>query len=249
MNESPPISVVIPCFNEQDNLRPLVEGVHKAIQPLGVTYEILFTDDFSRDNSWEVLKDLGSKDSRVRAQRLSRNCGQSAALWAGIKAARGKYTITLDADLQNDPADIPKFLEQLKRFDCVCGTRVESRRKGDNFVRRASSRIANWVRNRLSEETVSDAGCCFRAFRRECTDNLKFFKGMHRFLPTLFKMEGFSVTEIPIAHHPRRSGETNYGIWNRMLPGLYDLMAVRWMQKRMFRFQVGEQVNPPPASK
>jgi dolichol-phosphate mannosyltransferase len=243
MDKRPSLSVVLPCFNERENLRPIAAAIAKALEPVAISYEILFTDDCSLDGSWSVLKELGAGDARIRAQRFERNCGQSAALWAGIKAARGDYIITLDADLQNDPADIVRFLDGLKQFDCVCGSRVESRREGDNFVRRISSWIANRVRNALSQESVSDAGCCFRAFRRECTNNLKFFKGMHRFLPTLFKMEGYSVTEIPIRHHPRHAGRTHYGVWNRMLPGLYDLMAVRWMKKRMFRYKIAEGVN------
>jgi glycosyltransferase involved in cell wall biosynthesis len=243
MNDALSISIVLPCFNEQDNLPLLVNRIHRALQPLNESYEIIFTDDCSQDNSWAVLCDLGSRDTRIRAQRFTRNCGQSAALWAGIKAARGQSIVTMDADLQMDPAEIPNFLNALKHFDCVCGTRVGKTRQGDNFVRIASSGIGNWVRNKLSHDTVTDAGCCFRAFRRECVANLKFFKGMHRFLPTLFKMENFTVTEIPITHHLRRSGKTNYGIWNRMLPGLYDVMAIRWMKKRMFHFRIAERIN------
>ncbi|MEI9863450.1 MAG: glycosyltransferase [Limisphaerales bacterium] len=128
---------------------------------------------------------------RIRGLRFAFNCGQSAALWAGMNAARGKYIVTLDADLQNDPRDVPQFLQALEKFDCVCGSRVQARGQGDGFVRIVSSRIANWVRNKMSGENVTDAGCCYRAFKRECIDDLKFFKGMHRFLPTLFKIEGF----------------------------------------------------------
>jgi glycosyltransferase involved in cell wall biosynthesis len=164
-------------------------------------------------------------------------------MWAGMKAASGRFIVTLDADLQNDPADLPRFLEGLKQFDCVCGSRVEARGQGDGFIRIASSRIANSVRNKLSGETISDAGCCFRAFKRECIENLKFFKGMHRFLPTLFKIEGFTVTEIPIRHNPRTAGEAHYGVWNRLFASFYDLLAVRWMKKRMFRYEIAERVN------
>jgi glycosyltransferase involved in cell wall biosynthesis len=163
-------------------------------------------------------------------------------MWAGMKAARGKYIVTLDADLQNDPRDIPQFLEALKRFDCVCGTRVEARSQGDNFIRILSSKIANGVRNKLSGETITDAGCCFRAFKRECVQDLKFFKGMHRFLPTLFKIEGFTVTEIPVRHNPRASGQAHYGVWNRLFASFYDLLAVRWMKKRMFRYKIAEEI-------
>lgn len=239
---SPVVSVVLPCFNEEGNLRPLVSAVRQALDPLKLDYEIVITDDCSRDNSWNVLKELAA-DRRIRVQRFEKNSGQSAALWAGLKAARGRYLVTLDADLQNDPRELPKFLTALEKFDCVCGSRVESRKQGDNFVRIVSSRIANGVRNRLSGETVSDSGCCYRAFKRECIADLKFFKGMHRFMPTLIKMEGFSITEIPIATNPRFSGKTNYGVWNRLFASFYDLLAVRWMKKRMFRFKVAETIN------
>jgi glycosyltransferase involved in cell wall biosynthesis len=203
----------------------------------------VITDDCSKDNSWRILKELAASDPRIRVQRFAANCGESAASWSGLKAARGKYLVTLDADLQNDPRDLPKFLEALKNFDCVCGTRVETRGKGDNFIRIASSRIANWVRNKLSGEQISDAGCTYRAFKRECIGNLKFFKGMHRFLPTLFKIEGHTVTEIQVANNPRFAGQSNYGVWNRLFASFYDLLAVRWMKKRMFRCEIAETVN------
>jgi len=247
----PELSLVIPCFNEQDNLRPLLAAIHAAVDPLQLPYEIVITDDCSRDNSWQVLKELAAADGRVRAQEFKFNCGESAASWAGMKAARGKYIVTLDADLQNDPGDLPKFLEALRQFDCVCGTRVKARGAGDNWVRIASSRVANWVRNQLSGEQISDAGCTYRAFKRECMANLKFFKGMHRFLPTLFKIEGHTVTEIEVTNNPRFAGRSHYGVWNRLFASFYDLLAVRWMKRRMFRYEIAETVgrdadsNPP----
>jgi len=243
MTETPELSFVIPCYNEQDNLRALVKAIGDSVGPLKRSYEIVITDDCSKDNSWQVLKELAAADPRVRGLRFEYNCGQSAAMWAGMKAARGKIIVTLDADLQNDPQDLARLLEPIKEFDCVCGSRVAARGKGDNFVRVASSRIANWVRNKLSGENVSDAGCCYRAFKRECIDNLKFFKGMHRFLPTLFKIEGFTVTEVDVRTNPRLAGKSNYGIGNRLFASFYDLIAVRWMKKRMFRYKVSEQVN------
>jgi len=242
-NNPPTLSLVIPCYNEEGNLHPLLAAIREAVEPLKVPYEIIITDDCSKDKSWEILKTLAAADSRIRIQRFAFNCGESAASWAGLKAARGQYLVTLDADLQNDPKDLPKFLEALKKFDCVCGTRVETRGKGDNFIRIASSRIANGVRNKLSGEKISDAGCTYRAFKRECIENLKFFKGMHRFLPTLFKIEGFTVTEIPVTNNPRFAGKSNYGVWNRLFASFYDLLAVRWMKKRMFRYQVAERMN------
>ena len=237
------VSFVIPCHNEQDNLRALVAAIREAIDPLKRTYEIVIVDDFSTDNSWKVLKELAAGDARVRGLRFAFNCGQSAALWAGMNAARGRYIITLDADLQNDPRDVPQFLSALEKFDCVCGSRLAARGEGDGFVRIASSRIANWVRNKMSGENVADAGCCYRAFKRECIADLKFFKGMHRFLPTLFKIEGFTVTEIPVRHNPRSAGQSHYGVWNRLFASFYDLLAVRWMKKRMFQYKVADKIN------
>jgi dolichol-phosphate mannosyltransferase len=239
----PEISIVLPCHNEQDNLHPLVAAIRKALEPLARSYEIMITDDCSSDTSWALLQKLAAADARIRAQRFEKQSGQSAALWAGMRAARGKIIVTLDADLQNDPADLPKLLAGLAHADCICGTRVEARSKGDNFIRLASSRIANWVRNKLSDETITDAGCCYRAFRRECISDIKFFNGGHRFLPTLIRMEGFKVAEVPISHHPRVAGQAHYGVWNRLFKSFYDLLAVRWMKKRFLRFKVVERVN------
>jgi glycosyltransferase involved in cell wall biosynthesis len=243
MTIQPEISLVIPCYNEQDNLRELVKAISESVDPLKLPYEVVITDDCSKDKSWEILKELAAADPRIRAQRFAFNCGESAASFAGMKAARGKYIVTVDADLQNDPRDLPKFLEALKHYDCVCGTRVKARGEGDNFVRVASSRIANWVRNKLSGEQITDAGCTYRAFKRECIDNLKFFKGMHRFLPTLFKIEGYTVTEIEVRNNPRFAGQAHYGVWNRLFASFDDLLAVRWMKKRMFKYQIAERVN------
>jgi dolichol-phosphate mannosyltransferase len=237
------ISVVLPCHNELDNLQPLVTAIHAALSPLQRTYEVVITDDQSSDGSWALLQQMARKDSWLRAQRFEQRSGQSAALWAGMKAARGKIIVTLDADLQNDPADLPKLLAGLDRADCVCGSRVEARGKGDGFIRVASSRIANGIRNKLSGETITDAGCCYRAFKRECIADIKFFNGGHRFLPTLIKMEGFSVIEVPISHHPRAAGQAHYGVWNRLFKSFYDLLAVRWMKKRFLRFKVVDRVN------
>jgi glycosyltransferase involved in cell wall biosynthesis len=238
--ENPEISLVIPCYNEEGNLRELVKAIRAAVEPLKISYEVIITDDCSKDKSWEILQELAASDPQIRVQRFAFNCGESAASFAGLKAARGKYLFTLDADLQNDPKDLPKFL---KNFDCVCGTRVKVRSEGDHFIRVASSRIANAVRNKLSGEKISDAGCTYRAFRRECIANLKFFKGMHRFLPTLFKIEGHTVTEIEVSNNPRFAGQSNYGVWNRLFASFYDLLAVRWMKKRMFPYKVASTIN------
>ena len=243
MNSAPEISVIVPCHNEEKNLGPLTEAIQQALTPTGRTYEIVITDDCSTDTSWAVLQRLAAADARIRAQRFAFNCGQSAALWAGLQAAHGSILVTLDADLQNDPRDLSNLLEGLRHADCVCGSRVAARAAGDNWVRRISSRIANSVRNRLSGEEISDAGCCYRALRRECIANVKFFKGGHRFLPTLIKMEGFTVKEVPIRHNPRATGVSHYGVWNRVFKSFADLLAVRWMKQRMIRYQIGETLN------
>src|SRR5213079_964206 len=140
---TPELSLVIPCYNEEKNLRPLVVAIHTALDPLGLNYEIVITDDCSIDNSWNVLKQLAANDPRLRIQRFKFNCGESAASWAGMQTARGRCIATLDADLQNDPKDLPTMLEALKNADCVCGTRAATRGKGDKWIRIDSSRIAN----------------------------------------------------------------------------------------------------------
>lgn len=243
MADTPRISVVIPCHNERNNLCPLLDAVRGVLEPLQKPFEIIVTDDASTDGSWEVLWTIAQRDRRVRAQRLAAPSGQSAALWAGMCAARGEIIITMDADLQNLPEDIPRLLEALRAADCVCGSRVAARAAGDGWGKRAASRFANWVRNELTHETISDAGCCFRAFRRECISKVKFFNGAHRFLPTLIKMEGFRVVEIPVGHGPRKSGTSHYGICNRLFKSFGDLLGVRWMQRRQIRCEVIEKIN------
>jgi glycosyltransferase involved in cell wall biosynthesis len=239
----PEISVVVPCHNEQGNLEPLVSAIRDAILPSRRSFEIVLTDDGSTDNTWAVMQRLGAADPMVRSQRFAHNCGQSAAIWAGIQAARGQIIVTLDADMQNPPSEIPRFLKAMNDADCVCGSRVAARARGDSRVRILSSRIANSVRNWLSGDTISDAGCCFRAFRCECVANIKFFKGAHRFLPTLIKMEGYRVIEIPINHNPRHAGVSHYGIGNRLFRTLADLLAVRWMKSRTIRYEITGRVN------
>ena len=234
------LSLVIPCHNEEKNLQPLVSAIHTALNFLGIDYEMVITDDCSTDNSWDVLKQLAASDPQLRIQRFQFNCGESAASWAGMQTSRGRIIATLDADLQNDPKDLPAMLEALKRADCVCGTRTATRGKGDNWIRIASSRIANWVRNKLSGENISDAGCTYRVFKRECIANVNFFNGAHRFLPTLIKMEGFRVVEVPVSTNPRFSGTSHYGVWNRLFKSFRDLLGVRWLKSRQLRYRVAD---------
>ena len=240
----PTLSICVPVYNEAENLPLLHEAICKAVDPHGIETEILLVDDGSSDGSWQAIESLVAKDPRVRGLKFKFNCGETAASDAGLRAARGKYVMTMDADLQNDPADIPKFIEALGQgWDCVCGTRVATRGKGDNFIRVASSRIANSVRNKLSDENITDAGCTYRAFKRDCVARLKLYRGLHRFIPTLLKMEGFTVTEIPVTNNPRLHGESKYGVWNRLFKSFRDLLAIRWMKSRLLAYQVAIELD------
>ncbi|HEY2584315.1 MAG TPA: glycosyltransferase family 2 protein [Tepidisphaeraceae bacterium] len=238
------LSICVPVYNEAENLPLLHEAIAKVIDANRIDGEILLVDDGSTDASWQAIEELVARDPRVRGLRFKRNCGETAASDAGLRAARGKYVMTMDADLQNDPADIPAFLAALDRgWDCVCGTRVATRAQGDNFVRVASSRIANWVRNKLSDENISDAGCTYRAFKRECVAKLKLYRGLHRFIPTLLKMEGFTVTEIPVTNNPRLHGQSKYGVWNRLFKSFRDLLAIRWMKSRLLGYEIASELD------
>src|SRR5215217_5844872 len=242
----PTLSICVPVYDEAENLPLLHAAIVKVVEPAGLATEIILVDDASKDASWGEIQKLAALDPRVRGIKFQSNCGETAASDAGMRAARGKYVMTMDADLQNDPRDIPAFIEALGQgWDCVCGTRVATRGKGDSFVRVASSRIANGVRNKLSQETITDAGCTYRAFKRDCVPRLKLYRGLHRFIPTLLKMEGFTVTEIPVTNNPRLHGESKYGVWNRLFKSFHDLLAIRWMKSRLLAYEVAEQVSSP----
>ena len=240
----PLLSVCIPVYDEQENLPLLHEAICKAVDPAGIATEIIFVDDGSKDQSWSVIEQLVLKDPRVRGLKFQCNCGETAASDAGMRNARGTYVMTMDADLQNDPQDIPAFIAAMKPgVDCVCGTRVAVRGKGDQFVKVVSSRIANWVRNKLSDEHISDAGCTYRCIRRECLANIKLYRGLHRFIPTLLKMEGYTVVEIPVSNNPRVHGESKYGVWNRLFKSFRDLLAIRWMKTRILGWKIAVELD------
>lgn len=235
----PELSAVIPVFNEEENLPVLAAEVQGAMQAIGRPYEVIYVDDGSTDGSPGILSELAREDPAVRVIRQQRNAGQSAALAAGFRCARGGIVITLDADLQNDPADIPRLLERMNAFDVVCGVRAN---RQDTWVRKVSSRIANGIRNRVTHDSVTDVGCTLRACRAEYLQRIPMFTGMHRFLPTLLKMEGARVTEVPVHHRPRLHGQPKYNIRNRIWRALADLFAVRWMQKRWIDRRLSEEI-------
>jgi glycosyltransferase involved in cell wall biosynthesis len=236
----PEISVVVPVYNEEENLPHLAAEIRGVMAGLGRPYEVIYADDGSTDGSPTVLERLAREDSAVRVIRQSRNSGQSAALAAGFRFARGGIVVTLDADLQNDPADIPRLLAPLDAYDVVCGVRAN---RQDTWVRKISSRIANGVRNRVTRDAVTDVGCTLRACRAEYLRRIPMFTGMHRFLPTLLKMEGARVTEVPVHHRPRLHGQPKYNIRNRIWRALADLFAVRWMQKRWIDRRLSEEID------
>ena len=243
MNSSPTqkpldLSVVIPIYNERENLVPLEEKLNETLAGLNLDYEVVLVDDGSRDGSAELIGKLQKHNSRLRLIRFAENSGQSAAFIAGFRAANGRIIVTMDADLQNDPADIPLLLEKTEEFDVVCGWRHE---RNDPWIKKISSKVANAVRNQLSQETITDTGCSLKAFRRECVAPLVLFNGMHRFFPTLMKMEGFTVTEVKVRHHCRLHGQSKYNIRNRLWSSWNDLLGVRWLKKRRLNYHVIEE--------
>ncbi|MEK7386667.1 MAG: glycosyltransferase family 2 protein [candidate division NC10 bacterium] len=238
----PDLSVVIPVYDEEENLPPLWEELRGVLDGLGLAFEVVFVDDGSRDRSAEIIRGFREADRRVRLVRLKANAGETAATDAGFKAARGTWVVVMDADLQNDPHDIPALLSHLDKWDAVTGRRVK-RGEGDGWLRRVSSRVANGVRNRLSDESIQDSGCTFRAFRRECLRDLVLYRGFHRFVPTLLKMRGYRVLEVPVNHRPRRFGRSKYGVMNRAFVAFADLLVVRWMKSRVLRYEVAEDLG------
>lgn len=222
------LTVVIPVYNEAENVRPLVERLSAALADWTGPVEILFVDDGSTDRTLESIEQAQQRDPRIRIAHFRRNLGQTAAMAAGFQLAGGRAIVTLDGDLQNDPAEIPRLVAMLGEWDAVCGIRVG---RQDGAWKRLSSRIANGFRNWATGDNIVDTGCTLKAYRRECLERLELYNGMHRFLPTLLKMRGWRVTQVPVSHHPRLRGKTKYGTWGRLVKGLKDLWAVRWMKK------------------
>lgn len=238
----PDLSIVVPVYDEEDSLSPLWTELREVLDRLGLAFEVIFVDDGSRDRSAEIIRGFREADARVRLVRLKENGGETAATDAGFKAARGRRVVVMDADLQNDPRDIPSLLSHLDHWDAATGWRVQ-RAQGDGLVRRVSSGIANGLRNWVSDESIHDSGCTFRAFRRECLRGLVLYRGFHRFIPTLLKMRGYRVIEVPVSHRPRRFGRSKYGVLNRAVVACADLLAIRWMKARLLQYEVVEDVG------
>src|SRR4030043_970099 len=238
-NEQIEISVVVPVFNEEGNLPVLIPTLVEVLKGLGRSYEMIFVDDGSADGSRRVLREMASQYPLIKVLRLKENRGLSTALVAGMREARGKKIVTLDSDLQNDPADIPRLLEYLDRYDMATGWRQE---RQDQWLKRMSSKIANAVRNGVSGESIQDSACTLRAFKKECFEEIPLFNGMHRFFSTLVKMEGYRIVEVSVSHHPRKFGKSKYNIRNRMVRSFIDLLVVRWMKSRRVHYEIEERI-------
>jgi len=230
MANSPAVSVIVPLFNEEENVPILQSELRGALG--GLDYEIVFVDDGSVDRTVEQIETAPN----IRAIRFEKNTGQSAAIYAGLQAARGATAVLIDGDLQNDPADIPRLLAEIARgADLVCGYRLKRR---DTVLKRLTSRVANAVRSRFTKDGVRDTGCTLKAMRRECVSALVPFKGMHRFIPALIKGAGYRLVEIPVNHRPRRFGRSNYGLGNRALRATMDMFGVRWLLARRLDYKI-----------
>ncbi len=223
-SNKPFLSVVVPLFNEEGNVRELHQKIVEACQALGKPFEIIFVDDGSADKTREIAATCAPL--KLIVQR--RNFGQTAAMDAGIKNSKGKIIITMDGDLQNDPADIKKLLDKLEEgYDVVSGWR---KNRKDPFLKHFNSRLANVLRKILIDDGIHDSGCSLKAYRRECFEDVDLFGEMHRFIPALLKIQGFKIGEVVVTHHPRRRGVTKYN-WKRGVKGFVDMISV-WFWKK-----------------
>jgi glycosyltransferase involved in cell wall biosynthesis len=245
MTEDPYLSLVVPAYNEQENIQPLLARVDVALRQTGQSFEVILVDDGSTDDTPRLLEEALRTYPWLRVLKLGRNSGQSTAFDAGFKAARGQVIATIDADLQNDPEEIPRLLPLLDGYDMIAGWR---QKRHDTAMRRLQSRIANRVRNWISDEDIHDSACSLKLYKRHCLEGMQLYQGMHRFLPTLVKMRGYSVRQEPVKHSPRNAGTAKYGLKNRAWRAFVDLLAVRWMKKRYLRYEVSE-VKDERASK
>jgi glycosyltransferase involved in cell wall biosynthesis len=237
--ENPEISVIVPVFNEEESLPILIPKLVEVLNLLNTSYQMIFVDDGSSDGSRRILREMFSQYPSLRILCFKENRGLSTALLVGMREARGKKIVTLDSDLQNDPADIPRLLEYLDRYDMATGWR---QKREDSWLKKISSKIGNGVRNWLSSENIRDSACTLRAFKRECIQEIPTFNGMHRFLSTLVKMQGYKIIEVPVFHHPRQFGKSKYNIRNRMVRSFIDLLAVRWMKRRTIHYEIEERI-------
>jgi glycosyltransferase involved in cell wall biosynthesis len=232
---TPQLSAVVPAYNEVESLPQLLTELRTALDATARAWELVLVDDGSTDGTGELLRAEASRDPRLVVVRFERNAGQSAALAAGLARSRGAVVVTLDADLQNDPGDIPTLLAVLAGADVVSGVRAK---RHDSWVRLVSSRIANATRRAVLGDSVTDIGCSLKAYRREVLEGLPMFVGVHRFLPALCAFRGARVVEVAVHHRPRTRGVSKYGMGNRLWRGIHDLIGVSWLKVRLLRYRV-----------
>ena len=239
------ISIIVPVFNEADNVLPMAHEVAAAMTKIGRDWELVFVDDASTDETPKRIIEATHVDPHVRGLRHQRNAGQSAAVWTGIQSTASPVLCTLDGDLQNDPADLPAMIAELGKVDFVSGMRLN---RQDTWVRRVSSKIARAARKSALGVDFRDTGCAIRAFKRTALAGVFPFNGLHRFLPVLVHGGGAKTLEVPVNHRPRIAGVSNYGVWNRLGRGIYDLIAISWYQKRRYRpvgaVELAERTEP-----
>jgi glycosyltransferase involved in cell wall biosynthesis len=232
------LSLVIPAYNEQETIKALLQRISEVFKDTSCRFEVIIVDDGSADKTLPLLKSAQKEHPWLRVLTFDRNHGQTAAMSAGFRAAQGHVIATLDADLQNDPAEVPRLMGMLgDDVDAVVGWR---QKRQDPWLRKVSTKIANGIRNWLSSETIHDSACSLKVYKRCCLERLTLYEGMHRFMPTLVKMQGYHVIEVPISHHPRYAGQAKYGVWNRVFKAFFDLLAVRWMKKRWLHYKYEE---------
>ena len=239
MSDQPYLSVVIPCYNEEEIVPTLLTRVDAALTKLGKPFEVILIDDGSTDSTPKLLEEGMRKYPWLRVLRMARNTGQSAGFEAGFNAARGEVIATIDADLQNDPEEIPRLVPMLDehKVDMITGWRKD--RQDTNF-RRWQSRQANKIRNWVTQETVNDSASSLKVYRAHAIKGIKLFRGAHRYFPTLVKMRGCTVYETPVKHSHRFAGTAKYGFGNRAFVGLVDIFGVRWMKSRYIKYNVNE---------
>lgn len=231
-------SVIIPLKNEEGNILELIDEIEPIMYALDSTWELICIDDGSTDGTSHQLMELLKNKPYLRVITFDRNYGQSSAFDAGFKHAKGKWLISLDGDRQNDPSDIPNLIAAAASSDLVCGYR---RNRRDPWHKKIISRLANFIRSRLCQDQVNDTGCSLKIYRASCLQHIKMYQGMHRFLPALFKIEGFRVHEIPVNHRERVKGKTKYNFFNRSFNTIADMLAVRWMRKRQLRYKIRKE--------
>ena len=229
---SPPIlSVVVPLYNEEDNMEPMIRELREALD--GIDHELVLVNDGSTDRTSERVP---ATDADIRYLEFEKNTGQSAAMYAGIMAAEGEVIVLIDGDLQNDPADIPKLLAELEKgADLACGFRAQRK---DTTFKRLQSRVANFVRRRFTGDGVRDTGCTLKAMKQPCREALMPFTGMHRFIPALIKGAGFKVVELAVNHRARQHGVSKYGFGNRAVRATTDMIGVKWLLSRRFSYKI-----------